>query len=205
MAFELPPLPYSKDALSPHMSSETLDLHHDKHHRGYVDTLNDLVAGTSLADSSLEEIIRATANDAAKASIFNNAAQAWNHEFFWHSMRPNGGGKPSGDLLARIERGFGGFDKFREVFAHAAGTQFGSGWVWIILDRGKIEVIKTANADNPIAHRQVPLLACDVWEHAYYLDYRNRRPDFVAAFLDRLVDWQFVTQNLARPAAQKAA
>ena len=205
MAFELPPLPYPKDALSPHMSSETLDLHHDKHHRAYVDALNDLVAGTALADRGLEEIIGATANDAAKASIFNNAAQAWNHEFFWHSMRPNGGGKPSGDLLARIERGFGGFDKFREVFAHAAGTQFGSGWVWIILDRGKIEVIKTANADNPIAHRQVPLLACDVWEHAYYLDYRNRRPDFVAAFLDRLVDWQFVTQNLARPAAQNAA
>ncbi len=205
MAFELPPLPYAKDALAPHMSAETLELHHGKHHKAYVDTLNELVAGTPLADRSLEEIIGATAKDVAKVAIFNNAAQAWNHEFFWHSMRPNGGGKPSGDLVARIDRGFGGFDKFTEAFSHAAKTQFGCGWAWITLDRGKLKVIKTPNADNPIAHHQVPLAACDVWEHAYYLDYQNRRADFVDAFLNHLIDWDFVARNLALHASQKAA
>jgi superoxide dismutase, Fe-Mn family len=205
MAFELNPLPYSKDALAPYMSAETLDLHHDKHHRAYVDTLNKLVAGAALADRSLEEIIRATAKDAAKTQIFNNAAQAWNHEFFWHSMRPNGGGKPSSELETRLDHGFGGTDKFREAFAKAANTQFGSGWAWLTLDRGKLRVIKTPNADNPIAHHQVPLCACDVWEHAYYLDYQNRRADFVAAFLDHLIDWEFVARNLARHTSQRAA
>jgi Fe-Mn family superoxide dismutase len=206
VAFELSPLPYAKDALAPHMSAETLEYHHDKHHRAYVDTLNELVAGTALAERSLEDIISITSKDAAKASIFNNAAQTWNHDFFWRSMRPNGGGEPTdGDLLSRIDRAFGGFDKLREAFAEAAKTEFGSGWAWIILDRGKLKVIKTSNADNPIAHHQVPLVACDVWEHAYYIDYRNRRPDFVAAFLDHLIDWEYAAQNLARHVARKAA
>jgi Fe-Mn family superoxide dismutase len=205
MAFELAPLPYAKDALAPHMSSETLDFHHDKHHRAYVDTLNKLVAGTPLEGRSLEDIIRATAKDSAKTTIFNNAAQAWNHDFFWHSMKPGGGGAPSGDLVARIDRTFGGFDKLREAFAEAAKTQYGSGWAWIVIDRGKLKVIKTSNADNPIAHHQIPVIACDVWEHAYYIDYRNRRPDFVAAFLDHLVNWEFAVQNVDRQAGQKAA
>ncbi len=187
------------------MSAETLDLHYDKHHRAYVDTLNKLVAGTPHADRSLEEIIRATANSTAEAPIFNNAAQAWNHEFFWHSMRPNGGGRPSGDLMALIDRGVGGFDKLRDAFTHEAVTQFGSGWAWITLDHGNLKVIKTANADNPIAHGQIPLVACDVWEHAYYLDYQNRRPEFVAAFFDLLINWEFVALNVAQHKAQRAA
>jgi superoxide dismutase, Fe-Mn family len=205
MAFELPPLPYAKDALAPHMSAETLEFHHDKHHRAYVDKLNELVEGTDLAGQSLEHIIRATAKDDAKAAIFDNAAQAWNHDFFWHSMKPAGGGKPSVDVIARIDRDFGSFDKFHKAFAKAAADQFGSGWVWVVLDRGKLKVTKTANADTPIAHRQTPLLACDVWEHAYYLDYRNRRADFVTVFLDLLTNWDFVDHNLAHPAGQVAA
>jgi Fe-Mn family superoxide dismutase len=205
MAFQLPLLPYPKNALAPHMSAATLEVHHDKHHRAYVDTLNKLVAGTELADRTLEEIIGATANNAAKAAIFNNAAQAWNHDFFWHSMRPNGGGKPSAEFMALIDRGFGGFEKLRDAFTRAATTQFGSGWAWITLDHGELKVINTANADNPIAHHQVPLVTCDVWEHAYYLDYQNRRPDFVAAFFDLLINWDFVALNLAHHTSQKAA
>ncbi len=209
MTFELHPLPYPKDALAPHMSAETLDLHHDKHHRAYVDALNELTEGSPLADCSLEDIIRATAKDAArndaKAAIFNNAAQAWNHDFFWHSMKPNGGGRPAPEILTRLDSAFGGFDGFRETFAKAAGTQFASGWAWLVLDHRRLKIVKTANADTPIAHRQLPLLACDVWEHAYYLDYRNRRLDFVHAFLDRLINWEFVAENLIHQAGQRAA
>jgi len=205
MAFELPPLPYAKDALAPHMSAETLDFHHDKHQRAYVDHLNKLVAGTELASQSLEDVIRATAKNDAKASIFNNAAQVWNHDFFWRSMKPNGGGKPSGDVIARIDRDLGGFDKFHQAFAKAAEAQFGSGWVWLVLEQGKLKVVKTANADTPIARRETPLLACDVWEHAYYLDHRNRRDEFVKVFLDRLSNWDFVERNLSLHAGQKAA
>jgi superoxide dismutase, Fe-Mn family len=205
MAFELPALPYPKDALAPHMSAETLELHHDKHHRAYVDALNELVKGTPLANRTLEEIISATAKAAGKASIFNNAGQAWNHEFFFHSMRPNGGGEPSGDVMARVGRDFGSFAKFREAFTTAAKTHFGSGWAWIVLDHGTMKVVTTANADTPIAHNQIPLAVCDVWEHAYYLDYHNRRADFVAVFIDILIDWHFVAANLARHAADKAA
>ena len=205
MAFELPALPYPKGALAPHMSAETLELHHDGHHRAYVDALNDLVKDTSLANRSLEEIIRATAKNAAKASIFNNAAQAWNHEFFFRSMRPNGGGEPPSDVMDHIGRSFGSFAKLRESFTTAAKTHFGSGWAWLALERGKFKVITTANADNPIAHGHVPLAVCDVWEHAYYLDYRNRRADFVATYFDILIDWDFVALNLSRHAGDRAA
>jgi Fe-Mn family superoxide dismutase len=205
MAFELLPLPYAKNALEPHMSARTLDFHHDKHQRAYVTALNNLVENTTLARLSLEEIVRKTATDETKQSIFNNAAQSWNHNFFWHSMKPHGGGKPSGQALAAIDQAFQGFDQFREEFAKAAEGQFGSGWAWLILDGRKIKVIKTANADSPIAHRQTPLLACDVWEHAYYLDYQNRRPDFVRDFLDYLINWEFVAQNLERHTRENAA
>ena len=205
MAFELPPLPYAQDALEPHLSAKTLEFHHDKHHATYVSTLNKLVEGSPLASKPLEDIIRGSAQDESKMQIFNNAGQAWNHSFFWHCMRPKGGGRPSGDLLKRLEHDFGTCDKFLQEFAKAAETQFGSGWAWLILDGGKLKVVKTANADTPVAHRQVPLLTCDVWEHAYYLDYQNRRPDFVKNFIQHLVNWEFVAENLARHSREKAA
>ncbi|HEX7966762.1 MAG TPA: superoxide dismutase [Stellaceae bacterium] len=198
MAFELPPLPYPKDGLEPHMSSRTLEFHHDKHHAAYVNTLNKLVQNTPFATQPLEEVIRATAKDESKTPIFNNAAQAWNHTFFWHCMRPRGGGKPSGDLLQRIERDLGGFDKFKEQFKEAAVSQFGSGWAWLVLDGGKLKVTKTPNAVDPLAQGQTALLTCDVWEHAYYLDYQNRRPDFVQTFLDHLANWEFAAKNLSQ-------
>jgi Fe-Mn family superoxide dismutase len=197
MAFELPPLPYPKDGLEPYMSHRTLEFHYGKHHKTYIDTLNKLVQNTPLARQSLEDVIRATAHDESKMSIFNNGAQAWNHNFFWRCMRPRGGGHPQGDLLQRIERAFGGFDKFTEQFKEAATTQFGSGWAWLVIDDGQIKVAKTSNAVNPIAQNQTPLLACDVWEHAYYLDFQHRRADFVQAFLDHLVNWDFVAKNLS--------
>jgi superoxide dismutase, Fe-Mn family len=196
MAFELPPLPYPKDGLEPHMSSRTLEFHHGKHHAAYVATLNKLVENTPFASQSLEDIIRATAKDESKVSIFNNAGQAWNHTFFWNCMRPRGGGQPSGDVLKAIEQAFGGFDKFKQQFKEAAVSQFGSGWGWLVLDGGTLKVTKTPNAVDP--HGQTALLTCDVWEHAYYLDYQNRRPDFVQTFLDHLVNWEFVAKNLAK-------
>ena len=200
MAFELPPLPYPKDGLEPHMSSRTLEFHYGKHHQTYVTTLNKLVEGTPFASQSLEEIIRATAKDESKAQIFNNAAQVWNHTFFWNCMRPRGGGKPSGDVLKRIEQAFGGLDKFTQEFKHAATTQFGSGWAWLVLDGGQLKVTKTANAVNPLSQGKTAVLTCDVWEHAYYLDFQNRRPDFVQTFLDHLVNWEFVGKCLAKAA-----
>ena len=198
MAFELPPLPYATDALEPHMSARTLEFHHGKHHKTYVDTLNRLVEGTPEADQSLEEIIVATHHDDAKLAMFNNAAQAWNHAFFWSCMTKDGGGKPEGDLRKAIDHGFGSLDKFAAAFKEAATTQFGSGWAWLVLDAGKLKVIKTSNAINPIAGGQSALLTCDVWEHAYYLDFQNRRPDFVETFLEHLVNWEFVSENLAK-------
>jgi Fe-Mn family superoxide dismutase len=197
MAFELPPLPYSLDALQPHMSSRTLEFHHGKHHKAYVDNLNNLVKDTPLAAQSLEQIIKATAKDESKAGIFNNAAQVWNHTFFWNSMRPRGGGQPSGDVAKQIDQAFGGLDKFKGEFKQAAATQFGSGWAWLVLDGGKLKVTKTPNAVNPLSQGQTALLTCDVWEHAYYLDFQNRRPDFVQTFLDHLVNWEFVAKNLS--------
>jgi Fe-Mn family superoxide dismutase len=192
----LPPLPYPEDALAPHISASTLSFHYGKHHQGYFDNLSKLTAGTPLAGKSLEDMIRATVNDPAQSAIFNNAAQTWNHTFFWHSMKPQGGGKPTGRLLAMIERDFGSYDAFAEAFTAAAMTQFGSGWAWLVLDGEKLKVVKTANADTPLAHGQVPLLTCDVWEHAYYLDYQNRRKDFVATFLAHLVNWDFAAAQL---------
>ena len=197
MAFELPPLPYDKSALEPHISARTLEFHHGKHHAAYVNNLNGLIKDTDLASKSLEDIILASAKDLpAKQGVFNNAAQVWNHTFFWNCMKKNGGGKPSGKILAKIESDLGSFDKFVEEFRAAATTQFGSGWAWLVLDGGKLKITKTGNADLPMAHGQKALLTVDVWEHAYYLDYQNRRIDFVQAFIDHLINWEFVEKNL---------
>jgi Fe-Mn family superoxide dismutase len=198
MAFELPPLPYAANALEPHMSANTFSFHHAKHHNAYVTNLNNLIKDTPLADKSLEEIVKASAGDATKAGIFNNSAQVWNHTFFWNSMKPNGGGKPSGALAAKIDEAFGSFDKFKEEFKNAAVTQFGSGWAWLVVEGGKLKIVKTANADTPLAHGQTALITVDVWEHAYYLDFQNRRPDFVQTFLDHLANWDFAAANLAK-------
>lgn len=196
MAFELPALPYAEDALEPYYSARTFSFHHSKHHKAYVDNLNKLIAGTELESKSLEEIILLAAGDSAKAGMFNNAAQVWNHTFFWHCMKPGGGGKPSGELAARIDAAFGGYDKFVEQFKAAAVGRFGSGWGWLVLEGGELKIVSTPNAETPLAKGQKALLTVDVWEHAYYLDYQNRRPDFVQAFLDHLVNWEFVAENL---------
>jgi Fe-Mn family superoxide dismutase len=195
MTFELPSLPWADTALEPFISAKTISFHYGKHHKAYVDNLNKLIAGTDLESKSLEEIIQATASDASKTGVFNNAAQVWNHTFFWHCMKP-GGGKPSGKIAERIEEAFGSYEKFAEQFKAAAVGRFGSGWAWLIDDGGTLKIISTPNADNPLAHGQKALLTVDVWEHAYYLDFQNRRPDFVQAFLDHLVNWNFVTKNL---------
>ena len=189
----LPDLPYAKNALEPHISAETLEFHHDKHHAAYVNKLNELLPGSGLEGKQLDEIIKATAGDSSKAQIFNQAAQVWNHTFYWNCMTPNGGGEPTGDLKAKIEEAFGSYAKFREEFKNAAVSQFGSGWAWLVADSvgGKLSITKTSNADTPLAHNQVAVLTCDVWEHAYYIDYRNRRPDYVDTFLDKLVNWDY--------------
>ncbi len=197
MAHQLPELPYSLDALEPHISRNTLEFHYGKHHAAYVTNLNNLVAGTDLEAKSLDDTILAVAGDASKAGIFNNAAQVWNHTFYWQGMKPNGGGQPTGALAARIDADFGSFDAFKEQFKAAGATQFGSGWAWLVLDGGTLKVTKTANADLPLAHGQKALLTMDVWEHAYYLDYQNRRPDYMTTYLDKLVNWDFVAANLA--------
>ena len=193
MAFELPDLPYAKNALEPHISAETLEFHHDKHHAAYVNKLNELLPGSGLEGKELDEIIKATAGDSSKATIFNQAAQVWNHTFYWNCLTANGGGEPTGDLKAKIEEAFGSYAKFREEFKNAAVSQFGSGWAWLVADSvgGQLSITKTANADTPLAHNQVAVLTCDVWEHAYYIDYRNRRPDYVDTFLDKLVNWDY--------------
>ena len=190
----LPDLPYAKNALEPHISAETLEFHHDKHHAAYVNKLNELLPGSGLEGKELDEIIKATAGDSSKANIFNQAAQVWNHTFYWNCLTANGGGEPTGDLKAKIEEAFGSYAKFREEFKNAAVSQFGSGWAWLVADSvgGKLSIIKTANADTPLAHNQVAVLTCDVWEHAYYIDYQNRRADYVAALWD-LVDWDKVS------------
>jgi Fe-Mn family superoxide dismutase len=178
------------------ISERTLEFHHGKHHAAYVTNGNNLIKDMPLADLPIEDIIKAVAGDPAKAGIFNNAAQVWNHSFFWNCMTPSGGGQPSGEIGQRIDAAFGSFDKFCEAFKTAAVTQFGSGWAWLVLDGGELKVTKTANADLPLAHGQKALLTVDVWEHAYYLDYQNRRPDFVQTFLEKLVNWEFVQANL---------
>ena len=197
MAFELPALPYPADALKPYMSAETFSYHHGKHHAAYVANLNKLIEGTDLANKSLEEIIKATFGDPDKVGIFNNAAQVWNHTFFWESMKPGGGGAPTGPIADKINADLGGYDKFVEAFKTAAATQFGSGWAWLVLDNGTLKVTKTPNAENPLVHGQVPLLTLDVWEHAYYLDYQNRRPDYITAYLEHLVNWDAANARLA--------
>jgi Fe-Mn family superoxide dismutase len=196
MTFTLPPLPYEKNALEPHISSRTLDFHYGKHHQTYVDNLNKLITNTELENKPLEEIIRLSAQDTAKAGIFNNAAQVWNHTFYWHSLKKGGGGLPQGELLKRITQDFGDYDKFKEAFKQAGATQFGSGWAWLVEEKGKLKIVKTGNADLPMIHGQKALLTCDVWEHAYYLDYQNRRPDYLEVFLNHLVSWDFAAKNL---------
>ena len=193
MAFELPPLPFAKDALQPIISAETFDYHHGKHHAAYVTNLNAAIAGTPNEKKSLEEIILAS-----DGPIFNNAAQVWNHTFFWNSLKPKGGGKPTGDLASAIDRDFGGFDKFREQFVQAAVKQFGSGWAWLVAEGGKLKITSTSNADLPLKHGQTALFTVDVWEHAYYIDYRNARPKFVEAVVDSAANWDFVSENLKK-------
>ena len=194
MAFDLPPLPYAYDSLGPYMGQETLEFHHDKHHQAYVTNLNKLIDGTDMAAMDLEDIVRATYNVPDKAGVFNNASQHWNHNFFWRWMKPDGGGAMPGELEAKINADLGGVDAFKEAFVAAGVGQFGSGWCWLVMNgSGKLEVTKTPNGVNPLCFEgQTALLGCDVWEHSYYLDYRNRRPDYVKAFLDNLVDWEYV-------------
>lgn len=192
MRFELPPLPYEMDALAPHISRETLEYHYGKHHAAYVNNLNNLVPGTEFEGKSLEEIIQQ-----AKGGIFNNAAQIWNHTFYWHCLSPNGGGEPTGDLLNAIKDSFGSVDEFKNQFSQAAITTFGSGWAWLQKKGNQVEIISTSNADTPIAHGNTPCLTCDVWEHAYYIDYRNARPKYVEAFWS-LVNWDFVSEQFAK-------
>ena len=197
MAIELPPLPYEPAALEPTMSAKTLAFHHGKHHAAYVASYNDLTRGTYTA-KPLEDVLREVAGDASRSGIFNSGAQAWNHSFFWRCLKPGGGGKPAGELGARIVVDFGSFDAFVVQFKGAAATQFGSGWTWLVFDHDKLEVVKTANADTPLIHGMTPLFTIDVWEHAYYLDYQNRRADYVAAVLASLANWEFAAQNLQR-------
>jgi Fe-Mn family superoxide dismutase len=196
--FTLPPLPYAEGALAPVISTNTLGFHYGKHHKAYVDNLNKLVAGTEFESASLEKIIKDTAGKADKSGIFNNAAQVWNHTFYWNCLKPGGGGKPTGRIAQMIDSDLGGYDKFRTDFAQACVTQFGSGWGWLVADGGKLKLMKTANAENPLSKGQTAVLTIDVWEHAYYLDYQNRRPDHVNAVIDKLLNWDFAAQNLAK-------
>jgi Fe-Mn family superoxide dismutase len=192
----LPALPYPESALQPVISANTLGFHYGKHHRGYVDNLNKLAAGTEFADMPLEKIVAATAGKPDRVAIFNNAAQTWNHTFYWRSLKPNGGGEPPAALKRRMEESFGSVEACRKELANAAVTQFASGWAWLVADGNKLKVMKTGNADTPLTQGVKPLLTIDVWEHAYYLDYQNRRADYVNAVLDKLVNWQFAVDNL---------
>ncbi|MCB9026305.1 MAG: superoxide dismutase [Bdellovibrionaceae bacterium] len=191
MAFTLPELPYSNDALAPIISPETIEFHYGKHHKSYVDKLNSLTEGSDLASKSLEELIKTQ-----KGAVFNNAAQIWNHTFYWNCLKPKGGGEPTGKLAEAINKKFGSFNNFKTQFSEAATTQFGSGWAWLTKDvQGNLEITKTGNADNPMTSGKTPLLTCDVWEHAYYIDYRNARPKYVEAFWS-IVNWDFVSKQL---------
>ncbi len=196
MAITLPELAFKKDALAPHISERTIEFHYGKHHSTYVDKTSSLVEGTDLAGKDLETIIAETAQDVSKTGIFNNAAQVWNHSFYWNCMKPGGGGAPTGAIGKKIASDFGGYETFVEQFKAAATTQFGSGWAWLIMKEGKLEIMKTPNADTPLVHGAKPLLTIDVWEHAYYLDYQNRRPDYVSAFIEHLINWDFVNSIL---------
>lgn len=196
MAFDLPELPYADTALEPYYTARTFSFHYGKHHKAYVDNLNKMTAGTDLDGKPLEDVMRVSASDSAKAGVFNNSAQVWNHTFFWHSMKPGGGGKPTGDVLAKIEAAFGTNEAFVEQFKTAAVGRFGSGWCWLVLENGALKIVSTPNADTPLVHGQKPLFTVDVWEHAYYLDYQNKRADYVQAFFDHLINWDFVKQNM---------
>ncbi|MDQ7782840.1 MAG: superoxide dismutase [Desulfomonilaceae bacterium] len=196
MAITLPELPYKKDILEPHISGRTLAFHYGKHHNAYVTNVNKLLEGTDLADETLENIIKKTANRSDQTGIFNNAAQVWNHAFYWQSMKPGGGGAPSGAAAKKIISDLGSYDMFAQKFKDAALTQFGSGWAWLLMKNGTLEVMKTSNADTPIARGLKPLLTVDVWEHAYYLDYQNRRGDYIDSFVQNLINWDFVNFNL---------
>jgi Fe-Mn family superoxide dismutase len=192
----IPELPFAKDSLEPYISARTLEFHHDKHHNAYVQKANQLIDGTEYEKMDPEEIIRKTSGNASKSGIFNNTAQAWNHSFYWKSMKPNGGGKPFGMVEKLIKEQFGNYEKFVDEFKNAGATQFGSGWAWLILEGDQLEVMKTGNADTPVARGKKPLLTVDVWEHAYYLDYQNRRPDYLSTFIDKLINWEFVNSLL---------
>ncbi|MBN1839725.1 MAG: superoxide dismutase [Campylobacterales bacterium] len=196
MATTLPALPYEASALEPYISANTLGYHHGKHHQTYVTNLNNLIQNTPLAEEALEAIIFASANVPEKVGIFNNAAQVWNHTFYWNCMQKNGGGVPTGVIAAKINEDFGSYDAFVEAFKNAGLTQFGSGWAWLVLENGKLKITKTSNADTPMVHQQKALLTVDVWEHAYYLDYQNKRADYIDIFLKYLVNWDFVNENL---------
>nr|QBY35575.1 chloroplast iron superoxide dismutase 1 [Dunaliella salina] len=201
-AVALKPLPYAPDALEPHMSKATFEFHHGKHHRAYADNLNKQIAGKEWDQKDLDTIVMASWNNGNPTPEFNNAAQVWNHEFFWESMKPNGGGEPTGALMEAIKRDFGSFDEFKNQFKAAGMTQFGSGWAWLVTDKsGKLSIAKTPNAVVPVVEGKSPILTVDVWEHAYYLDYQNRRPDFIQTFLDKLVSWDAVSNRYAKATA----
>ncbi len=191
------PMPYPENALEPVITEKTVQFHYGKHHKGYADKLNDLVKGTPLADKKIEELITLSANQPDKVALFNNAAQVWNHDFFWASMKPGGGGTPTGKLADMIKESFGSFEEFKKQFIDTAMSQFGSGWTWLVIDGKNLKILKTGNADTPITQGLKPLICLDVWEHAYYLDYQNRRKDFATVFLDKLVNWDFAAARLA--------
>jgi Fe-Mn family superoxide dismutase len=200
MTIELPALPWPKDSLAPHISAETLDYHHGKHHQAYVTNLNKLIAGTPQENASLEEIVKNSSG-----GIFNNAAQVWNHTFYWNSMKPGGGGEPTGAIAAAINASFGSYAAFREQFVAAATTQFGSGWAWLVQSGDKLEIVKTSNAETPLTTDKKPILTIDVWEHAYYVDFRNARPKYIDTFLDSLINWDFANANLGLSPSAHAA
>ncbi len=194
---QLPPLPWGESALAPHISQETISFHYGKHHKAYVDNTNKMIEGTDLASATLEQIVRASAGKPEQKGLFNNSAQVWNHTFYWSSLSPRGGGQPGGTLLDRIKSDFGDFGAFKEALSKAAVTQFGSGWAWLVLEGGKLKVEQTPNAETPLTSPgKTPLLTIDVWEHAYYVDYRNKRPDYVTAVIDKLLNWEFAATNL---------
>ena len=196
MSFELPKLDYAKNALAPIMSEVTLDLHHGKHHQTYITNLNDFIKNTEMANMSLKEIIVNSSKDKSKVGIFNNASQHWNHELFWKCMKPNGGGPLPKKLEDKIKSDLGSVEEFKKQFIQAGITQFGSGWCWLSLDNGKLIVSKTPNAENPLIYKMKPILGCDVWEHSYYVDYKNRRPEYLENFFEKLINWEYVESQL---------
>jgi Fe-Mn family superoxide dismutase len=198
MTIQLPPLPYAADALEPYISRKQLELHHDAHHKKYVDTVNSMIEGTPNANKTLEELVRDSAGKSKMKKLFNNAAQAWNHNFFWLCLTPKDGGKLEGELSDQIDSNFGSYDKLKDAFVKTAAAQFGSGWTWLVSNNGKLEVLSTSNAEIPMGQGVVPLLTCDVWEHAYYLDYQNKREKFVETFLDKLANWSFAGERFDR-------